>query len=62
MEVAAVALAGSATALATGLGAIPVFLLGARAERLRRPGWHALEGAIFLGSLAIVWLGASLAH
>ena len=36
------------------------------------PGWssgtcvalsvHALEGAIFVGSLAIVWLGVSLAH
>jgi len=28
----------------------------------RRPQLHALEGAIFLGSLAIVWLGVSLAH
>jgi uncharacterized membrane protein len=28
----------------------------------RRPQPHALEGAIFLGSLAIVWLGVSLAH
>ena len=29
---------------------------------MRRPQMHALEGAIFLGSLAIVWLGVSLAH
>jgi putative copper export protein len=28
----------------------------------RRPTWHALEGAIFLASLAIVWLGVDLAH
>jgi ZIP family zinc transporter len=35
MELAEVLLAGAGTALATGLGAIPVFLLGPRAERLR---------------------------
>ena len=29
---------------------------------MRRPAMHALEAAIFLGSLAIVWLGVSLAH
>ena len=29
---------------------------------MRRPSMHALEGLIFLGSLAIVWLGLSLAH
>jgi len=29
---------------------------------IRRPQAHALEGAIFVGSLAIVWLGAALAH
>jgi uncharacterized membrane protein len=29
---------------------------------MRRPTLHALEGAIFIGSLAIVWLGLSLAH
>jgi hypothetical protein len=29
---------------------------------MRRPTLHALEAAIFLGSLAIVWLGLSLAH
>ena len=29
---------------------------------IRRPRAHALEGAIFIGSLAIAWLGVSLAH
>ena len=29
---------------------------------VRRPGWHALEGGVFLVSLAIVWLGVDLAH
>ena len=28
----------------------------------RRPELHALEGLIFLASLAIVWLGVSIAH
>lgn len=28
----------------------------------RRPEWHALEGGVFLVSLAIVWLGVDLAH
>ena len=29
---------------------------------MRRPQLHALEGLTFLASLAIVWLGLSLAH
>jgi uncharacterized membrane protein len=29
---------------------------------MRRPAQHAFEGAIFLFSLAIVWLGVALAH
>jgi uncharacterized membrane protein len=29
---------------------------------MRRPQLPALEGAIFAGSLAIVWLGVSIAH
>jgi uncharacterized membrane protein len=29
---------------------------------MRRPALHALEGLIFLGSLAIVWLGIAIAH
>ena len=28
----------------------------------RKPELHALEGAIFVASLAIVWLGVALAH
>jgi uncharacterized membrane protein len=32
------------------------------AWHMRRPQLHALEGAIFIASLAIVWLGVSLAH
>jgi uncharacterized membrane protein len=34
-------------------------LIGAHA---RRPELHVLEGLIFLASLAIVWLGVSIAH
>ena len=29
---------------------------------MRRPALHTLEGAIFIASLVIVWLGLSLAH
>jgi uncharacterized membrane protein len=29
---------------------------------MRRPALHALEGAIFVASLVIVWLGLTLAH
>jgi hypothetical protein len=32
------------------------------AGNIRRPTMHALDAAIFLGSLAIVWLGLSPAH
>jgi hypothetical protein len=28
---------------------------------MRRPTWHALDAAIFLSSLAIVWLGIVVA-
>jgi ZIP family zinc transporter len=51
VEVAALALAGSATALATGLGAIPVFLLGARAERLRPFLWGTAVGLMGVASV-----------
>ena len=54
MEVAVLALAGSATALATGLGAVPVFLLGDRAERLRPFLWGTAIG--LMGVAAIVGL------
>ncbi len=32
------------------------------AAHTRRPAWHALEGAVFVLSLVIVWLGVDLAH
>ena len=31
-------------------------------EHMRRPTMHALEAAVFVVSLAIVWLGLALAH
>jgi len=37
-----------------GLVAVVAILIGAH---LRRPEWHALDGAIFIVSVAIVWLG-----
>jgi len=38
--------AGTGTALATGLGAIPVFYLGRRAEQLRPPLWGFAAGTM----------------
>ena len=29
---------------------------------MRRPHLHAIEGVVFLASLAIVWIGLDLAH
>ena len=51
MEVAVLALAGSATALATGLGAVPVFLLGDRAHRLRPFLWGTAVGLMSVASV-----------
>ncbi len=42
-----------------GLVALVAVLIGAH---LRRPEWHALDAAIFLVSLAIVWLGIVVAE
>jgi uncharacterized membrane protein len=42
--------------------ALVAVVAGLVAWHMRRPQLHALEGAIFVGSLAIVWLGVSLAH
>src|SRR5215211_497145 len=42
--------------------ALVAAVAGLVAWHMRRPQLHALEGAIFIGSLAIVWLGVSLAH
>ena len=58
MEVAVLALAGTATALATGLGAIPVFLLGARAERLRPFLWGTAVGLMAVASVVGLLLPA----
>ncbi len=44
-------LAATGTALATGLGAIPVFLLGSRAERLRPGLWGVAAGVMTVASL-----------
>ena len=49
------------TALQVKLGLVVVVGLLV-AWHMRRPQKHALEGAIFVGSLAIAWLGISLAH
>jgi ZIP family zinc transporter len=58
LEVAALALAGSATALATGLGAVPVFLLGARAEQLRPFLWGTAVGLMGVASIVGLLLPA----
>src|SRR3954462_11171014 len=42
-----------------GLVVLVAVLVGAH---LRRPTNHALDGLIFVGSLAIVWLGIAVAH
>jgi uncharacterized membrane protein len=42
--------------------ALVVTVTGLIAWHLRRPTAHAIEGLIFLVSLAIVWLGLALAH
>ena len=44
-------LAGSATALATGLGAIPVFMLGDRSEALRPALWSFAAGTMGVASV-----------
>ena len=41
-----------------GLVALVIVLIAAH---LRHPDWHALDAAIFVGSLAIVWLGIVVA-
>jgi zinc transporter, ZIP family len=58
VEVAVLALAGTGTALATGLGAIPVFLLGARAERLRPFLWGTAVGLMGVASIVGLLLPA----
>jgi ZIP family zinc transporter len=58
VEVALLALAGSATALATGLGAVPVFLLGRRAEALRPFLWGTAVGLMGVASIVGLLLPA----
>ena len=50
-EVVAVALVGTLTALATGLGAIPVFLLGARIAEFRPFLWGLTIGLMSVASV-----------
>jgi zinc transporter, ZIP family len=50
-ELAALALAGAATALATGLGAVPVFLLEQRARALRPVLWGLAAGLMTVASI-----------
>src|SRR5262245_34178711 len=50
---------GGTLQLKLGLVAVVAVLI---VWHMRRPTMHALEGAIFLVSLVIVWLGLSLAH
>jgi ZIP family zinc transporter len=58
MEVAVLALAGSATALATGLGAVPVFLLGERVDRMRPFLWGTAVGLMGVASIVGLLLPA----
>jgi ZIP family zinc transporter len=52
VELGLLAMAGSATAVATGLGAVPVFLLGKRADRLRPLLWGTTVGLMTVASVA----------
>jgi zinc transporter, ZIP family len=58
VEIGLLALAGSGTALATGLGAVPVFLLGTRAERLRPALWGMTVGLMGVASIVGLLLPA----
>lgn len=50
-ELALLALAGAGTALATGVGAVPVFALGARADALRPLLWGLAAGVMLVASV-----------
>jgi ZIP family zinc transporter len=58
MEIAVLALAGAVTAFATGLGAIPVFLLGDRSVRLRPFLWGTTVGLMGVASVVGLLLPA----
>ena len=51
MDVLILLLAGCGTALATGIGAVPVFLLGTRAEALRPALWGMAIGVMGVASI-----------
>ena len=58
MEVATLALAGCGTALACGLGAIPVWMLGERTEQLRPALWGLTVGLMGVASVVGLLLPA----
>jgi zinc transporter, ZIP family len=58
MEAAVLALAGTGTALATGLGALPVSRLGARAEEVRPALWGLTVGLMTVASVVGLLLPA----
>jgi ZIP family zinc transporter len=51
MDIVVLVLAATGTAVATGLGALPVFFLGARAGQLRPLLWGATVGMMTIASL-----------
>jgi len=51
MDYVVLLLAGTATALATGLGAIPVFLIGDRTERFRPAMWGFAGGTMLVAAV-----------
>jgi zinc transporter, ZIP family len=58
MDVAVLAVAGAATAFATGVGAVPVFLLGDRATALRPFLWGTTVGLMSVASIVGLLLPA----
>ena len=58
MELAVLTLAASATALVTGVGAVPAFLLGERADRLRPFLWGVTIGLMGVASIVGLLLPA----
>jgi zinc transporter, ZIP family len=58
LELAVLAVAGSGTALATGIGALPVSHLGARAEALRPVLWGLTVGLMTVASVVGLLLPA----
>src|SRR3954454_1680528 len=59
MRVVVLLAAGSATALATGLGAVPGFLLGERGVALRPALWGLASGLMILASIDVLLLTAA---